>query len=575
LNFFRTIIKPAYAILPVQFRKQSVWVIVLMIIQALLDFINIGIFIPLLTLIVKPQFVSSLSWLPLVLKNISLPYLILVFTICILCFVVTKHIIVSHITRIKASYGYQVAHDISKRILKEQLSMDYENFTRSNYSDEINRTTYLPVAFSSDIVIAITTLISEGFIALLIVLSIGLFNYQLLTSLFIVMIPIGFSYVHGRKQLKTISEELKKRHPTLLKSSGIPLEGWLEIKTGQVEKFFQNQFEKIHAELMRVFAAESSVQASVVRMTELSASIIICFIIFWTLFIKAEREQTILLLAVYAGASFRLLPSINRILNSLVLIKSHQYVLAELQPKNHDTISFSGNATSFQDRISLQQIAFSFANRQPVLKNLSLEIKKGEKIAIVGKSGCGKSSLLLVILGILKPTSGKIQFDNKDIERDNLSDYQSSFSYVSQNPFLYDGTILQNVAFGIEPQEINEERVWKALHEVDLADFVAQLPKKENTQIHEKGTTLSGGQRQRIALARAIYSDREVLILDEVTNQLDQDTEAKVIESLHRIATYQKTILMVTHHPKLLSFFDYVLKLENGELTKVSPLESK
>ncbi len=275
-----------------------------MIIQALLDFINIGIFIPLLTLIVKPEFVSSLSWFPFALTNISVPYLIPVFTICILCFAVTKHIIVSRITRIKTSYAYQVAHDISKRILKEQLSIDYENFTRSNYSDEINRTAYLPVAFSNNIVIALTTLISEGFIALLIVLSIGLFNYQLLISLFIVLIPIGFSYVHGRKQIKTISEELKKRHPALLKSSGTPLAGWLEIKTGQVEKFFQNQFEKMHAELMRVFAAESSIQTSAVRMTELFASIIICFIIFWTLFIKTEREQTILLLAVYAGGKF-------------------------------------------------------------------------------------------------------------------------------------------------------------------------------------------------------------------------------------------------------------------------------
>jgi ABC-type bacteriocin/lantibiotic exporter with double-glycine peptidase domain len=311
-------------------------------------------------------------------------------------------------------------------------------------------------------------------------------------------------------------------------------------------------------------------------MTELFAGMIICFIIFWTLFVEVRYEQTLLLLAVYVGASFRLLPSINRILNSLVQIRSHQYVLSELQPRNDLKVSKADiNAIPFQDRIVLEGISFSFSNRPSLFQNLNLEIRKGEKVAIVGKSGSGKSSLLLILLGILKATEGKIRLDSTAIAEGNRANYQCLFSYVSQNPYLFDGTIRQNVAFGLGTEKIDQERVKQALEQVDLADFVAQLPEKENTHIYEKGVTLSGGQRQRIALARAIYSNREILILDEVTNQLDQQTEAKVIESLQRITAENKTIIMVTHHPKLLPLFDLVLKLEDGKLSEVNLSASK
>jgi ABC-type bacteriocin/lantibiotic exporter with double-glycine peptidase domain len=545
--------------------------VTVMVFQALLDFINISAFIPLLGIIANPDFVSQFSWLPFDLALVSHKRLIFVLASGILCLAVIKHIIVALITQSKATYAYSVAHDVSVRILKEQFSKDYENFTHSSHSTEMNRMAYLPVAFANNIILALTTLISEGLIGLLIVLSIALFDYKLLLSLLLVLIPVGYSYVRGRKQINRVSDELKNRHPGLIKSVITPLEAWLEIKTSQAERFFELQFEKSQKELMKVFAAESSIQTNVARMTELFAGMIICFIIFWTLFVEVRYEQTLLLLAVYVGASFRLLPSINRILNSLVQIRSHQYVLSELQPRNDLKVSKADiNAIPFQDRIVLEGISFSFSNRPSLFQNLNLEIRKGEKVAIVGKSGSGKSSLLLILLGILKATEGKIRLDSTAIAEGNRANYQCLFSYVSQNPYLFDGTIRQNVAFGLGTEKIDQERVKQALEQVDLADFVAQLPEKENTHIYEKGVTLSGGQRQRIALARAIYSNREILILDEVTNQLDQQTEAKVIESLQRITAENKTIIMVTHHPKLLPLFDRVLKLEDGKLIEVN-----
>jgi ABC-type bacteriocin/lantibiotic exporter with double-glycine peptidase domain len=550
--------------------------VTVMVFQALLDFINISAFIPLLGIIANPDFVSQFSWLPFDLALVSHKRLIFVLASGILCLAVIKHIIVALITQSKATYAYSVAHDVSVRILKEQFSKDYENFTHSSHSTEMNRMAYLPVAFANNIILALTTLISEGLIGLLIVLSIALFDYKLLLSLLLVLIPVGYSYVRGRKQINRVSDELKNRHPGLIKSVITPLEAWLEIKTSQAERFFELQFEKSQKELMKVFAAESSIQTNVARMTELFAGMIICFIIFWTLFVEVRYEQTLLLLAVYVGASFRLLPSINRILNSLVQIRSHQYVLSELQPRNDLKVSKADiNAIPFQDRIVLEGISFSFSNRPSLFQNLNLEIRKGEKVAIVGKSGSGKSSLLLILLGILKATEGKIRLDSTAIAEGNRANYQCLFSYVSQNPYLFDGTIRQNVAFGLGTEKIDQERVKQALEQVDLADFVAQLPEKENTHIYEKGVTLSGGQRQRIALARAIYSNREILILDEVTNQLDQQTEAKVIESLQRITAENKTIIMVTHHPKLLPLFDLVLKLEDGKLSEVNLSASK
>jgi ABC-type bacteriocin/lantibiotic exporter with double-glycine peptidase domain len=348
------------------------------------------------------------------------------------------------------------------------------------------------------------------------------------------------------------------------------MEGWMEIKTGLKEKYFVDRFKKTSSELADTFATDHTLQILASRLTDLFATIIICVIVFWSVYFQTNYQQTLILLAVYVGASFRLLPSINRILNSLIQIKSHEHLLTNLKMKDSvKSIPSEDQAQSnFQNEISLESVSFSYPQRSILFEELSFRIKKGEKIAITGRSGGGKTSLLLLLLGILRPSKGKISIDDRLVT--DLRNYQSLFSYVSQSPYVLDASIKENVAFGISSERIDREKVLRSLKQVDLQEFVEHLPLQEDTQLGERGILLSGGQRQRLALARALYADREVLILDEVTNQLDRETEEEVIQSLQKIVQMNRTLIMVTHHQQLLSIFDRIVKLENGKLVELS-----
>ena len=289
---------------------------------------------------------------------------------------------------------------------------------------------------------------------------------------------------------------------------------------------------------------------------------------------QQEYQNTLLLLAIYVGASFRLLPSINRILNALLQIKGHEFLLDELKSAEAPQ-GFVGNSNNitkmyFEESILLDNISFSYPGREPLFNGIQLKIKKGEKVALIGKSGDGKTSLLLILLGILRASSGKVVVDNKELADNTNPQYGSLFSYISQQPYILDASIKENVAFGIQAVEIDLNRLYEALHQAELFTLVDGLPERIETQIGEKGIRLSGGQRQRLAIARALYTNREILVLDEVTNQLDKETEAEIIKTLQKIAQQNKTILMVTHHRELLPLFDRVLKLENGKLADVT-----
>lgn len=539
--------------------------------QALLDFVNISAFIPLIGLVAEPNFIFHFKLLPFQLNGLSKHELILIFTLVILIFSIIKFIAIHFITRKRASFAYQIAHHLSSIILTRQLSLDYGLSTKFDFGNEVNRTANIPLTFANNIIVAMATLFSELLIGLLIVSVLAIFNFQLLISLLLLLTPLLLIYTFNRRRIKQLNKEMKEKYPLSFKYSLQVLQGWLEIRTAQKEKYFLSQFKKVNNDLTHVFASEHTLQISSTRLTELFASVVICAIVFWTVAFQREVENTVVVLSVYAVAGFRLLPSINRILNSFIQIKSHEYLFDELkdigcEAKHENKISVQ---SSLRNNIFLDSISFSFPQRSVLIENLSLKITRGDKIVITGKSGGGKTSLLLIILGMLRPISGKIYLDNQVVDDKILNSYQMLFSYVPQDPYILDESINENIAFGIDKSKIESTRLNEVLRQVDLLDFVNQLPLKGDTLVGERGVSLSGGQRQRIALARALYADREILILDEVTNQLDKETETEILNTMIKIASQNKTIILVTHQEQLQLKFNKILKLEDGKLMEI------
>jgi ABC-type bacteriocin/lantibiotic exporter with double-glycine peptidase domain len=262
---------------------------------------------------------------------------------------------------------------------------------------------------------------------------------------------------------------------------------------------------------------------------------------------------------------------VNRIFGALHQIKSNEHVvndLSQLVPYLGETADQRNPPLKFRGSIELTNISFGFPGQPLLLHLANWKVKKKEKVAITGKSGKGKTSLLLLVLRMLAEKEGMFYLDGRKVSGLETPAWRSLFAYVPQNPYVLDATVEENIAFGVPATQIDTARVGQLLADMDLTNWIADLPEGTRTLIGEKGVKISGGQRQRLAIARALYQDKEILILDEVTNQLDPATESEIFEALQR-ASINKTIIMVTHHPDLLQKVDKVFEIVDQGIREV------
>ena len=541
-----------------------------MVVNALLDFFSLASFLPLIFLLVNADFISSnkyIGWLYSYFNFTSTSSFIVVFTGFVLVFTIFKNVAALWITRAKANYCFTLGSELSSRMLARYAELSYVRFTQLDFSKEINRIASVPIAFANNIMMPLANLLSEMLVFLILLLCIAFYDIKVFVLLAVALTPIVFVYIFNRKHLSQTSIDLKFKFPLTLKYTIRVVEGLVDMRAFGKAFFFRNQFDQASRDLAKALSRDHTYQTSASRLTEIIAAVVVCAMIVYSALSHQNTQHTFLLLGIYAGASFRMIPSLNRILNALAQIKSYEYLFTELegltnlQTKEIEPPRF---ALPFTSTIEMKNVSFRYPDRERTLHSVSLVIRKGEKVALVGKSGEGKTTILMLLLQFLEGNEGRILLDGVEVGRAHLREWRKIFAYVPQSPYILDGTIAENIAFGFSEEEINRERIQQLIRELELEDMIRQLPEGLSTQVGEKGIKLSGGQRQRIAMARALYADAEVLLLDEVTNQLDVMSEQEIIKTLEKIALQKKTILMVTHHAHLLNHFDRVLTVKNG-----------
>lgn len=558
-------------------RRKGLAVTFLLVISSLLDFFSLASFLPLILLVINPGLIQTSSLMQGAYHffgfiNSANPAITL--TLLILLFIVFKTRMNHWIAYRKAAYAYGVGNEMASLAITHYLKVPYEEFTHADFSKELNRLSNVPLTFANNIIIPAGTLISEMLVLLILCFAIAFYQFKVFSLFFLILIPAYFIYRFKRKQASGISAAVGVVYPRLLKYTMQIVEGLVDIRSFHKESFFKTRFKEANNKVGSVFSKDHTSQTETARTTELVAAFCVCMMLIYSLVSRQNQQETLLLLSIYAGVSFRIVPSINRIFSALHQIRTNEHVINEL-PRivgpEEDDLEDSAPVVDFHTSIILSNISFAYSGHNQILQKVNLEIRKGEKIAITGTSGKGKTTLFLMLLGLLPAQNGEIFLDNTSIRGVDPGAWRKLFGYVPQQPYVLAASIAENIAFGIPIPEINKAKIISLLTDLELMEWINSLPDGVHTAVGEKGLKISGGQRQRLAIARALYHDREILLLDEVTNQLDPGTEAEIFKLLKKV-TAGKTIIMITHHPDLLKHFDHVYELADGKLHKTTRL---
>lgn len=572
MKFFSNIVRPSINLLPSENKAKGVWLVLLLFIQTLLDLLSVASFFPLAITIIQPSLLENATWVTSVFQiipfvdAIGIQFLLI---IIILIFFIFKHVAGVFITRFRTHYAFDVASHLSKRLMTQSMNQPYSSYYKQKSSGELINVVHLPAAFAQNILLAMTTL----FIEVAVLMGIALLMIKVDWHAFLFMcgisLPAILFYLSIKKKLSAIGAIQKANFPKLIERVLTAFDNFIEINIYQKSEAVVNETDGLTYRLNGLQVQQATQYANSMRYFETTAALGLCMLIGYLLLVNASVENAVLLLGIYSACGFRAIPSVNRIIAALFQIKTNEFAIKDILEKLNSPYRATGTderAITFNSVLRIQDVIFQYDDRPLVIDRVNLSINKGEKIIITGNSGAGKSTLLLLLMGFLSPQKGNIFVDDSQLNEKIIPRWQALLSYVPQSPVLFDGSILENIAFELSDRLIDSKKVNQLITAVGLQDWLRQLPLGLNTQLGEKGIQISGGQRQRLAIARALYMNRDVILLDEVTSNLNEQASH---ELMHMITKLPQTVLLVSHDEKLRTYFRKSLLLEGGALKEI------
>lgn len=468
------------------------------------------------------------------------------------------------------SFAFNVHKGLTQKLYYGYLNKPYVFHTSNSSGELISNINIELSVFTFNILLPIITLITEFLICFALCILM-IFVNPILTILLISFL-ILITYIFQKITSKKIKKWGKLRQENEFESVKQMQEGFggiKEVKFYGVENFFLERYRKFNT----IVAETGRKHQTLIQLPRVFIELIfifsICVSILINTFILKDNSTFIETLALFAASAIRLMPSINKILNSIQSIKYAYPVIEKLELEfieinNYKKANKTDLKINFDSLIIKNLTYFHPETTIPVIDNLNIEIKRGELIGIVGESGSGKSTLIDLILGLLETNLGEILVNNQKISS-VASSWRKNIGYVNQNTFLCDESILKNVAFGKLDSEINLPKVKEALKMAQLEDFILNLPDGINSSVGERGVKLSGGQKQRIGIARALYNEPEVIILDEATSSLDIETEKNFLDAINNISK-EKTMIVIAHRINTLKNCKKIYRMINGKI---------
>ena len=453
----------------------------------------------------------------------------------------------------RARYMLLLYADLSKRMYDNYLSRGLQ-FVRSQHTTRlVNNVNAICHRFSSSVVSSLLLILTELLVVVALLVVLSLYNPMLVALALAVFVPamLIYSRVVRRRMMENGREE-NRLQVAQNKTMYEALRGYADIEVAGAKPSITRRFSE-GIDSLRHYSLKAMV-LGVVAVILLGVS-------------AGESVQSLkIFLGVFAVAAYRIVPSISRIIGAWTEYKRTAYVadllLEELSVEVPD-VPQTADRLRFEREIALCNVSFGYTDEK-VLDGYSLTIRKGERVGIQGSSGRGKTTLFNLVAGLFVPTEGCLRVDDERVDTPlKRRMWQNNVAYVSQDLFIPDQTIAENVALGVEREKIDSQRLMKALEAAQLREFVESLPEGVDTVTGEAGCRLSGGQRQRIGIARALYKEASVLMFDEATSSLDEKTEREVVDAVAGLSEANRdlTILFISHNSRTLDFCDRVVEL--------------
>jgi ABC-type multidrug transport system fused ATPase/permease subunit len=576
-----TTIRRLLALLDRRDRAKLAILAVVLVLVAVAEMAGIASIMPFMAVVSNPEVIRSNRWLSAAHEALGFgsdQSFLLFLGLLMLALLVMSNIVKAAGTFLALRYHNRLNYVLSRRLLARYIARPYQFFLKRNTAElgsnvitEVNRVV-------TGVLTPATTIISSSLVCLAIIALLVVVDPLVALAIASVLsLAYGAILVTARRKLGEVGKEQVRANQERYRVAGEAMSGIKDLKVLGREATLLRRF-SVHANRH----ARNNVTAGLIAQLPRYALETIAFggilLVVMYLVSRGERATNIApLLALYAFAGYRLMPALQQLFASITTLRFNAPALdvlyddlgGERGGDRDSTELLEGSlhvpALPFVRELRLGRVSFHYQDTAAsALRELDMVITPLTSVGIVGPTGCGKTTTVDVILGLLSPTEGQFLVDGVEITQQNLARWQKNLGYVPQHIYIADDTIARNIAFGVPDDEIEMESVRRAARIANIADFIeSELPDRYETSVGERGLRLSGGQRQRIGIARALYRDPSVLVMDEATSALDGITEEAVMEALHSLSR-KKTVIVIAHRLSTVRECDVIYLLERG-----------
>lgn len=551
---------------------------VLMVLGAVLEMVSVTLIMPFMEAVLDPRKVMDNRYVANLTQSMGIrsyrTFLVFLALLLALIFIVKNAFLLFNLN-IQNRFVYNNQFATQRKILHDLLQRPYEFFLSID-SGEVLRVITNDTAMTFSLLTHVLMFFSEMTVSTVLIITIFVMSPFVTIAMATVLLVVVLLIMNTvRPFLESASIENQGAYASMNKWLLQSIQGIKELKIMEKEEFFEDEYNKsgmMYVKMNRRTTTLSQMPRFIIEATAMSSFLVtIAFLIYKGM----DLVKVIPILSAIAMAAIRLLPSVNRISTCMSAMASYEPYLDKMI-ENLRGVSFYSKNTCRPKKNVIRRLKESFgfsdicykypSGNNYVLKDATIEIIKGQSIGIVGASGAGKTTAIDILLGLLEPQSGRVIVDGIDIVID-WEGWLSQVGYIPQSIFILDGSIRDNIAFGISGDLVDDKAVWKALEEAALFDFVKSLPDGLDTELGERGVRLSGGQRQRIGIARALYANPSVIFFDEATSALDSETEAAIMESINSLQG-TKTLVIIAHRLSTVEKCDHIYRVENGSVVR-------